>query len=68
MFFKTPLLRDTAPLTSLQVNDEMEESAPPRAKKAKRSAPLTRLTAAERAKQLPEDLYADGGVLSLSFL
>ena len=60
-----PSARGNAPLllTSLRVNDEMDESAPPLAKKAKRSAPLTRLTAEERAKQFPEDLYADGGML-----
>ena len=40
------------------VNDEMDESAPPRAKQAKRSVPLSRLTAEERAKQFPENLYA----------
>ena len=46
----------------------MDESAPPRAKQAKRSAPLTRLTAEERAiEQFPEDLYADGGVLFCRF-
>ena len=45
----------------------MDESAPPRAKQAKRSTPLTRLTAEERAKQFPEDLYADGGVLFCHF-
>ena len=45
----------------------MDESAPPRAKKAKRSIPLTQLTAEERAKQFPEDLYADGGVLFSCF-
>ena len=41
----------------------MEESGPPSAKKAKRSAPVSQLTAKERAKQFKEDLYADDDVL-----
>ena len=42
---------------------DMAESAPPRAKKTKRSAPVSRVSAGERAKQFRDDLYADGGVL-----
>ena len=42
---------------------KMADSAPPRAKKAKRSAPISRVSAEERAKQFKDDLYADGGVL-----
>ena len=45
----------------------MDELAPPRAKKPKRSTPITRLTAEERAKQFSEDFYADGGVLFCRF-
>ena len=45
----------------------MAESITPRAKKAKRSAPLTRVTAEERARQFKDDLYADGGVLFCRF-
>ena len=41
----------------------MADSAPPRAKKAKRSAPISRVSAEERAKQFKDDLYTDGGVL-----
>ena len=42
----------------------MAESIPP---KAKRSAPLTHVTAEERAKQFKDHLYADGGVLFCRF-
>ena len=45
----------------------MAESTMPAAKKAKRSAPLSRVTAAERAKQFKTDFYADGGVLFCRF-
>ena len=45
----------------------MAESTMPAAKKAKRSAPLSRITAAERAKQFKTDFYADGGVLFCRF-
>ena len=45
----------------------MAESITPRAKKAKRCAPLTRVTAEERARQFKDDLYADGGVLFCRF-
>ena len=41
----------------------MAELAPPRAKKAKRSAPISCVSAEERAKQFKDDVYADGGVL-----
>ena len=41
----------------------MAESAPPRAKKVKRSTPISRVSAEERAKQFKDDLYADSGVL-----
>ena len=37
------------------------------AKRAKRSAPVPRVTADERAKQFKEDMYADGGVLFCKF-
>ena len=37
------------------------------AKRARRSAPIPRVTADERAKQFQEDLYADGGVLFCKF-
>ena len=43
------------------------ESIAPPAKKAKRNAPLSRLTAQERAKQFSSDFYADGGVLFSRF-
>ena len=46
---------------------KMAESIVPQAKKAKRNAPLTRVTAEERAKQFKDDLYADGGVLFCRF-
>ena len=39
----------------------MAESTVPAAKKAKRSASLSRVTAEEREKQLKTDFYADGG-------
>ena len=45
----------------------MAESTMLAAKKAKRSAPLSRVTAAERAKQFKTDFYADGGVLFCRF-
>ena len=52
----------------LSLNNEMYESASSRAKKAKRSALRNRLTAEkERAKQFPEDLYADGGIIFCFF-
>ena len=41
----------------------MADSAPPRAKKAKRNAPISHVSAEQRAKQFKDDLYADGGVL-----
>ena len=37
------------------------------AKRARRSAPVPRVTAGERAKQFQEDMYADGGVLFCRF-
>ena len=40
-----------------------ETSGPPAPKKARRSTPLSRVTAEERAKQFKTELYADGGVL-----
>ena len=40
-----------------------ERISPPSTKKAKRSAPVYRVSAEERAKQFKGDLYADGGVL-----
>ena len=36
---------------------------PPAAKKAKRSTPVSRVSAIERAKQFKDELYADGDVL-----
>ena len=45
----------------------MAESTMPAAKKAKRSAPLSRVTAKEREKQLKTEFYAEGGVLFCSF-
>ena len=45
----------------------MAESIAPPAKKPKRSAPLSRLTAQERAKQFSSNFYADGGVLFCRF-
>ena len=38
------------------------------AKKAKRNAPLTCVTAEGPAKQFKDDLYADGGVLFAAFV
>ena len=43
------------------------ESAPSSAKKQKRSAPISRLRAEERAKQFSVDLYGDDGVLFCRF-
>ena len=40
-----------------------ERISPPSAKKAKRTAPMYRVSAEERAKQFKGDLNADGGVL-----
>ena len=37
--------------------------AAPRAKRAKRSAPVSRVSAEERAKQFQDELYAESGVL-----
>ena len=51
-----------------RVNEKMAKSIAPQAKKAKRSAPLTRVTAEERSRQFKNDLYADGGVLFLKDL
>ena len=45
----------------------MAESTMPAAKKAKRSAPLSRVTAKEREKQLKTEFYTDGGVLFCRF-
>ena len=45
----------------------MAESTVPAAKKAKRSAPLSRVTAKEREKQFNTKFNADGGVLFCSF-
>lgn len=45
----------------------MAECRPPSAKKAKRSAPVSRVTAQERAKQFQEDLYVSDGVLFCKF-
>ena len=39
----------------------------PAAKKAKRSAPLSLVTAEERAEQFKTDFYADGGMLFCRF-
>ena len=39
----------------------MAESTVPAAKKAKRSAPLSRVTAKEREKQFKTEFYTDGG-------
>ena len=44
----------------------MAEMAPPAVKKARRSAPASRVSAEERAKQF-KDLYANGGVLFCSY-
>ena len=44
----------------------MAEMTPPALKKARRSAPASRVSAEERAKQF-KDLYADGGVLFCSY-
>ena len=49
-----------------QIYTRGESIAPP-AKKAKRSAPLSRSTAQERAKQFSSEIYADGGVLYRRF-
>lgn len=46
----------------------MADSAPPKAKKAKRSVPVIRLSAEERAKQFKDDLYADSRVLFVNFV
>ena len=47
---------------------QMAESAgPPCLKKAKRSAPIRRVTPEERAKQFSDDLYADSGMLFCKF-
>ena len=45
----------------------MDELTPPSTKKSKRSAPISRLTAGERAKQFSDDFYADAGVLFCRF-
>ena len=45
----------------------MAESTVPAAKKAKRSAPLSRVTAKERKKQFKTEFNADGGVLFCRF-
>ena len=47
----------------------MAESLPPPAKKGKvgRTAPLAKVTAKERVKQFPTELYEDGGVLFCCF-
>ena len=45
----------------------MEELALPRSKKQKRSAPLSRITAEERAKQFSNDFYSDGGIIFCRF-
>ena len=41
----------------------MADSATPRAKKAKRSAPVCRISAEECAKKFKEDIFVDSGVL-----
>ena len=45
----------------------MAESTMPAAKKAKRSAPLSRVTAKERQKQFKTEFNADGGVSFVVF-
>ena len=45
---------------------DMAEVTPPASKKARRSQPVARVSAEERAKQF-KDLYADGGVLFCSY-
>ena len=42
--------------------NKMAKSVPPASKKAKRSAPVSRVSAEERAKQF-EDLYTESGIL-----
>ena len=45
------------------VRVKMADSFLPRAKKAKRIAPVCRVSADERTKQFKEDLFVDSGVL-----
>lgn len=52
----------------MQRVEKMTDSTQPQEKKAKRSAPLTRVTAEERAKQFKDHLYADDGVLFAAFV
>ena len=40
---------------------------PPPAKRGRRTTPVLRVTAEERVKQFPEDLYSDDGVLFCKF-
>ena len=40
-----------------------EHIRPPVVKKAKRSSPVHKLTAKERARQFSDDIYEDGGIL-----
>ena len=42
-----------------------EHIRPPSVKKAKRSSPVHKLTAKERARQFSDDMYEDGGILFL---
>ena len=47
------------------VGVKMADSDPPRAKKAKRSAPVCQVSAEECAKQFKEDLFVDWDVLQI---
>ena len=46
----------------------MVDLAPPRAKKAKRSTPVFRVSAEERAKQFKEDTFLDSGCCASDFV
>ena len=57
------LIRTIASSCMHMVGVKMADLAPPRAKKAKRSTPVFRVSAEERAKQFKEDPFLDSGVV-----
>lgn len=52
---------------TMEAQESTASSSAPTPKKAKRSAPLSRLTADARASQFPDDFYSDGGILFCKF-
>ena len=54
---------------ALRVLSVMAEDLPPPAKKGRagRAAPVAKITAKERVKQFPTELYEDSGILFCSF-